>query len=230
MRIYEAAPDGPARGGVIVIQEAFGVNEHIEDVTRRFAAAGFHAVSPDLYHRQGGPTFEYGQYDKLLEVMVQLSDDTILADLDAAREQLHARGFADPNIGAVGFCMGGRASFLLAVNRAIGAAVGFYGGGIVTGRAPQFPALIDRVPELKAPWLGLFGDEDGSIPVDDVERLRAELAAQAPVDTEVVRYPGAGHGFHCDRRADYDEAAATDGWSRTLRWFEAHLRPLSVSA
>ena len=82
MRIYEAAPEGTARGGVIVIQEAFGVNEHIEDVTDRFAAAGYHAVSPALYHRQGDPTFEYGQFDKLIEVMGALSDDTILEDLD----------------------------------------------------------------------------------------------------------------------------------------------------
>jgi len=226
IRIYEAAPEGQARGGVIVIQEAFGVNEHIEDVTRRFAAAGYHAVSPALYHRQGDPTFEYGQFDKLLEVMAQLSDETILADLDAARERLHERGFSDPNIGAVGFCMGGRASFLLAVNRAIGASVGFYGGGIVTERAPQFPALIGRVGELKTPWLGLFGDDDGSIPVPDVERLREALAANAPVDTEIVRYAGAKHGFHCDRRPDYKEDAAKDGWDRTLRWFDAHIKPL----
>src|SRR3954465_11979787 len=109
IRIYEAVPEGQARGGVIVIQEAFGVNEHIEDVTRRFAAAGYHAVAPALYHRQGDPVFEYGQFDKLLEVMAQLSDETFMEDLDAAIERLHARGFADPNIGAVGFCMGGRA-------------------------------------------------------------------------------------------------------------------------
>jgi carboxymethylenebutenolidase len=77
---------------------------------------------------------------------------------------------------------------------------------------------------LKTPWLGLFGDEDGSIPVPDVERLREELAANAPVDTEVVRYAGAKHGFHCDRRDDYNEVAAKDGWSRTLAWFDAHLK------
>ena len=126
--------------------------------------------------------------------------------------------------------MGGRASFLLAVNRAIGAAVGFYGGGIVTARAPQFPALVGRVSEMKTPWLGLFGDDDGSIPVDDVETLRGELAAHAPVDTEIVRYAGAKHGFHCDRRPDYNEVAAKDGWACTLTWFEAHLAPVGAHA
>jgi carboxymethylenebutenolidase len=230
MRIHEVAPDGKARGGVVVIQEAFGVNEHIEDVTGRFAAVGYHAVAPDLYHRQGGPTFDYGKFDKIMEVMAQLSDETILADLDGALDRLHERGFADANIGAVGFCMGGRASFLLAVNRAVGAAVGFYGGGIVTGRAPQFPALIGGVANLRTPWLGLFGDNDGSIPVDDVERLRQELADHAPVDTEVVRYADAEHGFHCDRRPSYNEAAAKDGWARTLAWFEAHMAAVGAPA
>jgi carboxymethylenebutenolidase len=226
MRIFEAAPEGSARGGVIVIQEAFGVNAHIEDVARRFAAVGYHAVAPALYHRQGDPVFEYGKFDGIMEVMAQLSDDAFVEDLDAARATLHERGIDDRSIGAVGFCMGGRASFLLALNRAIGASVGFYGGGIVTERAPQFPALVGRVAELKTPWLGLFGDDDGSIPVPDVERLRSELAAHAPVDTEVVRYAGAKHGFHCDVRPDYDDAAAKDGWARTLAWFDKYLAPV----
>ncbi len=231
MRIFEAVPDGAVRGGVIVVQEAFGVNAHIEDVTGRFAAAGYHAVAPDLYHRQGGPSFGYTDgFAGIIEVMGQLSDETILEDLDGAITTLHDRGFADLSIGVVGFCMGGRASFLLALHRALGAAVGFYGGGIVNARAPQFPALIDGVPTLRTPWLGLFGDADASIPIDDVERLRAELTAHAPVATEVVRYPEAKHGFHCDRRSDYLEDAARDAWARTLRWFDAHLAPMPAVA
>ena len=139
MRTYEALPGGEPRGAVVVIQEAFGVNEHIEDVTRRFAAA-----------------------------------------------------------------------------------VGFYGGGIVTTRFPQFPALVDRVSTLQAPWLGLFGDQDGSIPVDDVEQLREALSA-APVATDVIRYADVDHGFHCDARPAYDADAAADAWNRTLAWFGEHL-------
>src|SRR5204862_7163212 len=110
---------------------------------------------------------------------------------------------------------GGRVTFLVALERALGAAVGFYGGGIVTGRFPQFPTLIERVGELQTPWLGLFGDEDGSIPVDDVERLRQELDG-ADVAHDVVRYAGAEHGFHCDQRPSYHGEAATDAWARTL--------------
>jgi carboxymethylenebutenolidase len=110
----------------------------------------------------------------------------------------------------------------VSVRRRLGAGAGFYGGGIVTARFPQFPPLVDESADLQTPWLGLFGDEDQSIPVDDVERLRAALQG-APVLTEIVRYPGAGHGFHCDRRDSYDETAAKDAWNRTLAWFDDHL-------
>jgi carboxymethylenebutenolidase len=118
--------------------------------------------------------------------------------------------------------MGGRISFLVAARRRLGAAVGFYGGGIVTARFPQFPALVEEAPSLQTPWLGLFGDDDESIPVDDVEQLRTALT-HAPVATEVVRYPGAGHGFHCDVRPAFDPEAAADGWARTMSWLTSHI-------
>ncbi len=224
MRLYEALPAGSPRGAVVVIQEAFGVNPHIEDVTRRAAAAGYHAVAPDLFHRSGpGAVVEYGQFDKVMTHFQALGDDAaILRDVDAALDHLRGAGHADHAIGIVGFCFGGRVTYLVALRRALGAAVGFYGGGIVTGRFPQFPALVDETPTLQTPWLGLFGDQDGSIPVDDVERLRAALRA-APVATEVVRYADAGHGFHCDQRPDYRPDDAADAWQRTLAWFAAHL-------
>ena len=131
-------------------------------------------------------------------------------------------GFADRRIGIVGFCFGGRVTFLTAVNRSLGAAVGFYGGGIVTARFPQFPALVGDVTRIDTPWLGLFGDLDQSIPVEDVELLREALAT-APVPSEVVRYADAEHGFHCDARDAYNAAAAKDAWDRTLDWFARHL-------
>ena len=225
MRLYEARPDGGGHAAIVVIQEAFGVNEHIEDVTRRFATAGYHAVAPDLFHRAGGGTAPYGDFAKVLPLFEGLDgDDAILRDIDAAIDHLRAAGWADGQIGVVGFCLGGRISLLVALRRPIGAGVGFYGGGIVTGRFPQFPPLIDEVPSLAVPWLGLFGDQDASIPVDDVETLRSVLSGTAPA-TEIVRYPEAGHGFHCDVRPDYAEADAHDAWARTLAWFETHLDP-----
>jgi len=223
MRAYEAHPPGDPLGGVVVVMEAFGVNAHIEDVTRRIAAAGYHAIAPDLFHRSGGGTAEYGDFETVMKLFASLSgDEPIVVDVDAALGHLRGAGFDDRGLGIVGFCFGGRVTFLTALERAIGAAVGFYGGGIVTGRFPQFPTLVERAESLQTPWLGLFGDEDASIPVDDVERLRAALGA-APVETEIVRYPGAKHGFHCDARADFHPDAAADAWRRTLAWFAAHL-------
>jgi len=143
-------------------------------------------------------------------------------DVDAALAHLHDAGWDATAVGTVGFCFGGRVTFLGALRRKLGAAVGFYGGGIVTQRFPQFPALVDEVSKLQTPWLGLFGDRDESIPVEDVEQLREALKS-APVPTEIVRYAEAGHGFHCDQREAYEETAAKDGWNRTLAWFETHL-------
>lgn len=222
MPLYKAEPEGDAVGAVVVIQEAFGVNEHIEDVTRRFAAAGYDAVAPHLFHRAGGGTAPYGDFSKVLPLYEHLDDNGILVDLDATTEHLHQAGWGDSQIGAVGFCFGGRVTFLAALRRSLGGAVGFYGGGIVTQRFPQFPSLVGEAARLQTPWLGLFGDEDGTIPVEDVEQLRESVAA-APVDTEVVRYADAGHGFHCDVRDAYHETAAKDAWARTLEWFERHL-------
>jgi carboxymethylenebutenolidase len=222
MDLYEATPEAPNGAAVIVIQEAFGVNDHIEDVTRRFAAEGYHAVAPHIFHRAGGGTAPYDDFSKVLPLFEGLSDDALLVDVDAVLAHLHDAGFADAQIGIVGFCMGGRVTFLVAVERALGASVGFYGGGIVTGRFPQFPVLVDRAAELKTPWLGLFGDLDASIPVEDVEALKKALT-DAPVETDVVRYADAEHGFHCDKRPSYNTDAAADAWGRTLSWFGSRL-------
>jgi carboxymethylenebutenolidase len=221
MPVYEAKPDEPVEAAVIVIQEAFGVNEHIEDVTRRFADAGYHAVAPHIFHRAGGGTAPYDDFSKVMPLFKGLTDEGTLDDVDATLAALRERGFDDSHIGIVGFCWGGRVTFLVALRRAIGAAAGFYGGGIVTGRFPQFPPLIDDAATLATPWLGLFGDLDESIPVDDVEQLRKALT-DATVDTDIVRYPNAGHGFHCDQRDGYVPDAASDAWERAVAWFAAH--------
>lgn len=224
MPVYEAKPDEPVEAAVIVIQEAFGVNEHIEDVTRRFADAGYHAVAPHIFHRAGGGTAPYDDFSKVMPLYKGLTDEGTLDDVDATLAALRERGFDDSHIGIVGFCWGGRVTFLVALRRAIGAAVGFYGGGIVTGRFPQFPPLVDEGATLATPWLGVFGDLDESIPVDDVEQLRKALT-DATVDTDIVRYPDAGHGFHCDQRPGYVPGAANDAWERTIAWFAAHGAP-----
>lgn len=228
MALFEASPDvAPDQlaqhPAVIVLQEAFGVNDYVESVAGRLADAGYHAVAPHLFHRSGDPVLAYDDYQAAPRHMAALGDAGILADTDAAVDHLERAGHRPEQVGVVGFCMGGRAAFLVASSRALGAAVTFYGGAIVTPRNEWMPALIDQVPSLATPWLGLFGDEDAGIPVADVERLRAELEAGAPVPWDLVRYPAAGHGFHCDRRDSYAPDAAEDGWRRTLDWFATHL-------
>jgi carboxymethylenebutenolidase len=118
--------------------------------------------------------------------------------------------------------MGGTVSFLAGARRRLGAAVSFYGGGVAEGRFGM-PPLVELAPSLQTPWLGLYGDQDPSIPVEQAEALR-EAAGRASVPTELVRYPEAGHGFHCDDRPSaYHEASAADAWSRTLSFFGEHL-------
>ena len=223
MPLFEAGPDDSARGAVIVIQEAFGVNNHIQDVVGRCADGGYHAVAPHLFHRTGSPAYGYDDFTVVIPHVLALTDEGLLSDVRAALDHLRASGWADRQIGVVGFCLGGRVTFLVAGHEALGAAVGFYGGGVVTGRTASMPALLDLVPGMRTPWLGLFGDADGSIPIEDVERLRHELNSMADVDTAIVRYPDAAHGFHCDVRDSFDEATATDAWRRTLEWFDDHL-------
>jgi carboxymethylenebutenolidase len=225
MSVYEATPAGEPRAAVIVVQEAFGVNEHIKDVTRRFAAAGYHAVAPAYFHRAGGgciDDYENMDFAELMRLFTDLSDDTVLTDTDATLAHLHDAGFADDRIGIVGFCWGGRATFLVSLRRALGAGVGFYGGGIASEGALPYPPLIGEAASLQTPWLGLFGDLDAMIPPDSVEALRVALK-DAKVDSDIVRYPEADHGFHCDARSSYHESSAKDGWDRALAWFGGHL-------
>jgi carboxymethylenebutenolidase len=222
MDLYEAAPDAEPKGAVIVIQEAFGVNDHIQDVTRRFAAAGYLGVAPALFHRAGGGTAPYDDFSQVMPLFEGVSDEGVLADVDATIAHVESQGFARSRIGIVGFCFGGRVTFLVAARRALGAAVGFYGGGIVSASGLGLPPLIDEAASLQTPWLGLFGDLDKGIPVEGVEELRGALQ-RAPVAAEVVRYPDAEHGFHCDVRDAYHEPSATDAWRRTLEWFDTHL-------
>jgi carboxymethylenebutenolidase len=222
MRLYACVPEGDATRGVIVIHEAVGVTDYIEDVTRRFADVGYHAVAPALFHRAGGGTAAYGDFEKVAQLFEGLTDASIVMDVGAVVSHLHEQGFADESIGIVGFCMGGRVTFLASLEFALGAAVGFYGGGIVSPRFPQLPPLLERAGELKTPWLGLFGDLDISIPVEDVETLRARLA-ELDVPTDVLRYATAEHGFHSEARPSFNAEAATDAWARTLAWFTEQL-------
>jgi carboxymethylenebutenolidase len=222
MSAYVAHPEGPPRGGVVVVQEAFGVTSHIEDVARRFAAAGYLAIAPALFHRSGGPVLAYDDLDGARPQMAALTKLGIVADLDAAFGWLREAGVTVARQAVVGFCMGGSVATFAAGSYAIGAAVGFYGGGVSEGRF-GFPPLLELAPTFTTPWLGLYGEADHGIPVSDAEAMR-EAAARSDVATDVVIYPGAQHGFHCDDRpAVYDADASHAAWARTLDFLAEHL-------
>ena len=219
--IYASGQTDAARA-VIVLQEAFGVNDHIRSVADRFADEGYLAVAPQLFHRDGSPEIPYDDFSSAMPFMANLTKTGITNDLNATTDFLATLGFHARNIAAVGYCMGGTVSFFAATLGTVGAAASFYGGGVATGRF-GFPPLVELATDLTCPWIGLYGDLDQSIPVDQVEALRAATDA-VPVTTEIVRYPQGKHGFHCDARPDsYDRAAALDAHRRALEFFAANL-------
>ncbi len=218
----DVAGDPSSLRAIIVIQEAFGVNDHIREVTDRFAHAGYYAVAPELFHRAGSPEIDYDDFPAAMAVMADLNAHDLTHDLNAASEFLSAAGFSPASTGIVGYCMGGTVSFFAATQGRVGAAASFYGGGIEAGRF-GFPALLEIAPELQAAWIGLYGDLDKGIPIEHVEALRT-AAATSRHDTLIVRYADAEHGFHCDGRpAVFNANDAADAHQRTLAFFEAHM-------
>jgi carboxymethylenebutenolidase len=221
MTTYVATPEGTPIGGVVVVQEAFGLTGHIHRVTEALAAVGFIAVAPALFHRSEQQVFGYTDYELLAPVIMSLTGETITMDVDAALAELSRLGQPASAQGIIGFCMGGSVALATAARLALGAAVTFYGGGISEGRFGLESGLAYGA-DLRTPWLGLYGDLDAHIPSGEVEQLRA-IAGSAPVQTEVVRYAEADHGFHCDERPSFAADASADAWRRTIAFLTANL-------
>ena len=218
------APAEGSRAAVIVLQEIWGVTEHLLGQACSLADHGFTAVVPHLYHRLGDQVLELDNFRRGKSLLRRLTGPELGQDLDAAIEQAGDLGAA--TIGVLGFCMGGSLALWAATRPDIDAAVTFYGSGIRTSRWPGVAPGLDSAVHLTAPWLGLFGDRDSSIPTAQVEQLRTVLATR-PVPTEIIRYPHAGHAFATDPRSpSHVPAAAADGWARAITWFEAHLDPV----
>jgi carboxymethylenebutenolidase len=212
----------PAKGRkfsvVLVVQEIFGVHEHIKDLCRRFAKAGYLAVAPELYARQGHVS-KITEIKDLMPIVGSVPDAQVMSDLDATVAWAGASGGNSKRLAITGFCWGGRIVWLYAAHSsALKAGVAWYGriDGTRTNLQPTFP--IDIAGELKAPVLGLYGGLDKGIPMSDVEKMRAALAA-AKSKSEIVVYPQAEHGFNADYRPSYNAAAARDGWKKALAWF-----------
>ena len=224
MPAYLAKPAGD--GGhlpiVIVIQEIFGVHEHIRDLCRRLAKQGYLAIAPELYFRQGDPSV-YDDISVLFEKLVnKVPDSQVLADLDHTAHWAAKHGGDSRRLAVTGFCWGGRIAWLYAAhNPQLKAAVAWYGRlvGDKTLTTPRHP--VDMAGELVAPVLGLYGAQDTGIRPEHVDAMRKALQA-ADADAEIIVYPEAGHAFNADYRASYHAGSAQDGWQRMLRFFEQH--------
>lgn len=219
MPAYRAMPaNGKNLPTVLVVQEIFGVHEHIKDVARRFAKAGYLAIAPELYARQGDVSGK--GMDDIRKVVSQVPDAQVMGDLDDSASWAAKNG-GDPNkLAITGFCWGGRIVWLYAAhNPKLKAGVAWYGRveGAGTELQPKNPA--DLVASISAPVLGLYGGQDAGIPVEGVQRFKGALQA-AGKKTEIVVYPDAPHGFHADYRPSYREKDAKDGWAKLLAWFK----------
>lgn len=207
---------------LIVLQEAFGVTRHIREVCDDYGQQGFFVVAPHLFHREGSPEIAYDDFPSAMASLGQLTREGLTNDLNATTAFLNGLGYQKEHIGVVGYCMGGSVSFYANTLGTVGATISYYGGGVETGRF-GLPSLLELAPQLQAPWLGLYGDQDQGIPVEQVDQLRAATDAAA-VDTELVLYEGGQHGFNCtDRPAVFDATIAANARERSLTFFNAHL-------
>lgn len=228
--LYYAAPAGKKNLPVVlVVHEIFGVHAHIADVCRRFAKAGYLAIAPELYARQGDPG-KYGEMSKLMaEVVSKVPDAQVMGDLDAVLQWAGANGGNLNKVAITGFCWGGRITWLYAAhNKHVKAGVAWYGRLVGTASAltPKHP--LDVAAQLQAPVLGLYGGQDGGIPLTTVNDMKEALAAagkkgnKAAAASEFVVYPQAPHAFHADYRPSYRADAAADGFARALAWFKVN--------
>lgn len=221
--VYRAQPQGKTGLPVVlVVSEIFGVHEYIADVARRFAKQGYLALAPELFVRQGDPG-SYGNVPELMrEVISKVPDAQVMADLDACVAWAKDNGGNVDKLGITGFCWGGRIAWLYSAhNPKVRAGVAWY-GRLVGDKSAVTPSQpVDIGANLRTPVLGLYGGKDAGIPLESVDRMKAELA-KGGSKSEFVIYQNAGHAFHADYRPSYVEADAKDAWKRCLDWFKKH--------
>ncbi len=217
---YRAMPEGKGPFPlVLVVQEIFGVHEHIKDVCRRLAKAGYMAVAPELYARQGDVS-KMQNIEDVLKVVAKVPDEQVMGDLDATTAWAKKTGKVDGNrVAITGFCWGGRIVWLYAARANIKAGAAWYGRLSNAVNANQTKTALDVAAKVKAPVLGLYAGRDEGIPLTHIELMRRELA-NGKSGSELQVYPDAFHGFLADYRPSYSKAAAEDAWAKMLAWFK----------
>lgn len=223
MPAYRAMPEaGKSFPVVLVVQEIFGVHEHIKDICRRFAKLGYLAVAPELYARQGDVSKIDNIQDVVTKVVSKVPDEQVMSDLDATVAWANDSNGNINKVAITGFCWGGRIVWLYSAHSTkVKAGVAWYGRlvGNASELQPKYP--IDVVADLKAPVLGLYGGDDQGIPVDTIEKMREALKKNSNT-SEIIVYPKTPHGFHADYRPSYRKEEAQDGWKRLQEWFKSH--------
>jgi carboxymethylenebutenolidase len=221
--VYMARPESGSKWPVVmVVQEIFGVHEHIKDVCRRLAKLGYLAVAPELYVRQGDPSTVAEIQNIMQTIVSKVPDAQVMGDLDAVADWAVAQGGDAGRIGITGFCWGGRIVWLYSAHsKRLRAGVAWYGRlvGNVSDNTPKHPQ--DIAAAVNAPVLGLYAGADAGIPLDTVDKMRSLLKA-AGRNADIVVYSDVPHAFHADYRPSYRQDAAIDGWNRMLAWFKMY--------
>ncbi len=225
MEAYLTQPEGDdSHPAVVVIQEIWGVNSHIQAVADRLPSQGYVGLAPAMFHREG--RMIAGLHEELQTAvgrMQQCSDAGILADVTATVNYLKSQSFVNGKIGIVGFCFGGRVSYLAACNISdLSASVVFYGGNIGVALGDGATPL-EQTGNINCPVLGLFGEEDANPTPDFVTEIDAEMTRLGKAH-EFHQYAGAGHGFHCEARGSFRPEAAQDAWAKAMAWFDQNLK------
>lgn len=221
---YRAMPDGAGPFPVVlVIQEIFGVHEHIKDVCRRFAKRGYFAIAPELFFRQGDVSKTEDFQAIIRDVVSKVPDTQVMTDLDSVVAYAKSTGKADTSrLAITGFCWGGRITWLYAAhNKGVRAGGAWYGRLVGESNPLQDLYPVEIAPHLSVPILGQYGGQDTGIPLATIEQMRTALA-QGKSGSEIVVYPDAGHGFYADYRPSYNEKDAQAGFARLLDWFKQH--------
>lgn len=214
LRLTVADPDGPVRGGVVVLHEARGVTESVRGLVSGIAGDGWLTVAPHLYHRDDADELSERTDAQVADQVGRLDYEQVMNDCDTAFGWLAEHDVPSDRMGVLGFDLGGTVALLVAANRTLGAAVTVAGGGIEKPPAGSVPALVDAAPELTCPWLGIYSEASDAAAL---ERLRA-AAAGSGVASNLIVYPSTGYRF------DDDPDSAADAWERVLNWFDSHLR------
>jgi carboxymethylenebutenolidase len=235
--IYTPADSGK-HPAIIVIQEAFGVNGYVKNTAKRFAEEGYITIAPEMFYRSGKHIdLPYSMdFSQIREYMAKLTDDGTVSDLETVMGHLRAMpNLLEDRVGIVGYCMGGRVSFLAACSvKGIKAAAVYYGGGIMPtqqqpGGPPPRPGTIEKLAGISCPIISFWGGKDQGIPFTAVDEFEQRMKA-AGKHVEVHKYPEAEHGFFTYDRQSYSKPASDDAWPKTVNFFNQHLQRATVGS